>query len=120
MSAAPQLFTTMLQTRPRVSPWLQLAVIHRATDGVLQATACKAAISYPYSAESDVDGWMPALLAECTGQATGMELLESMIRCGNVPPETPPEQFGAFLAASISRGLIYMDEWAPPALSKAV
>jgi SAM-dependent methyltransferase len=116
LSARPEIYGAMLRARPIMSPRMQLAVIHRPANRVLRPEACNALVKYPYTAESEVDGWMPALLAECTGEATGLELFEKMQQCGNIPPETPPEKFGAFLAASVSRGLIYVEDFPLPKL----
>jgi SAM-dependent methyltransferase len=116
MAAHGRVGEALLQTRPIMSPHLHLAIIHRIEQGKLQVVDCKGAVQYPYNVEAELDNWMPALLASCNGRVTGMELFEHMRQNGNIPADAPPEKFGALLAALIARGLIYVEEFAPPAL----
>jgi hypothetical protein len=116
MAAKGQIRGALLQSRPIMSPHLHVAIVHRIEQGKLQVVDCKGAVQYPYNVEAELDNWMPALLAACNGRVTGMELFEHMRQNGSIPADAPPEKFGALLAALVARGLIYVEEFSPPAL----
>ncbi len=119
IATTPQVYHRLLAAYPRTSEHLQLAVVHRMQEGELRVSDCKAAVLYPFNIEATLDPWMPMLLASCNGRITGMQLYETMRAAGHIPADTPAEMFAALLAAFVSRGFIYVEEFAPPALRTA-
>ncbi|MFB3815807.1 MAG: methyltransferase [Terriglobales bacterium] len=117
--ASGHVYQHLLPLRPRISQHLQVAVVHRMQEGELRVADCKAAVDYPFNIEASLDPWMPTLLAACNGTLSINELCEVIRQTKNIPADTPPERFAALVAAFISRGFLYLDEFAPPRLRPA-
>jgi hypothetical protein len=116
IAGRPEVHQALLQACPVVSPHLQLAMVHRVQEGSLVVAECKAAVDYPYNVDAAVEPWMASLFDACDGRSTGMALFERMRRESHIPEDTPPLKFGALLAVFISRGFVYVEDFAPPAL----
>ncbi len=119
VATTPEAYQRLLASCPRTSEHLQVAMVHRMQEGELRVAHCKAATAYPFTVEVTLDPWMPLLLASCNGRITGLQLYEAMRGAGHIPADAPPEMFAALLAAFVSRGFIYVEEFAPPALKPA-
>ncbi len=117
LSSMPDANDAILRARPIMSPFLHLETMYNIQQGRVGKRAARATVPYPYNVEAALDEWMPGLIASCDGHVSVAELLSRLVQEGRIPADTPPQKFGALLAMLVSRGIVYVEEFPPPALS---
>jgi len=99
----------LLEARPRRSPHLYLAVLHRMNDGVLVPHEFLLRVKHPFEGECKCPAWVTALIEKCDGILSGHQLLELLKQLELIHPDTESSEFAEILRTLISSGFLEVD-----------
>jgi SAM-dependent methyltransferase len=100
---------TLLSSRLRVSPDLNLAVLHKVREGSLAPEEFLLRVNYPFDAECKCPGWCAGLVAACDGSRTAGETLEALKSDGVVDSHTEPAEFTDVIRVLLGSGFLESD-----------
>lgn len=112
-AASPESAARLLEARPKISPSLELQVVHRPGEGGLAPASFTVAANYPFNMECKIEPWTAAMLPACDGVRTCRELHQLCRERGWIPPQVQPEEFASFLATLISGGFLEIEGFSP-------
>ncbi len=90
----------------RIRPEFQLLATHKPSPEGLPPVKFQAITHYPFSMESEIQGWMSYLLARADGSKSGKELMDSLVQDQLLHPETPAESFAKLLGTFVAGGFL--------------
>jgi SAM-dependent methyltransferase len=99
----------VLQSRLRLSPELNLAVLNKVHEGALVPEEFLLRVKYPFDTEAKCPRWCAALVIACDGKKTGVELLNSLKAEGAIDPETDVTQFAEVIRVLLGSGFLQSD-----------
>jgi SAM-dependent methyltransferase len=102
----------VLNSGPKLSPHLYLAVLHSVKDGGLVPEEFLMRVRHPFESECKCPVWVARMLSHCTGERTGAELLEFLKQNEIIQQDAEPGEFAEILRALITSG--FMDVPAYP------
>jgi SAM-dependent methyltransferase len=105
----------LLEARPARSKNLEVQVVHRVKDGMLEPQDFTLQTEYPFRMESRVHPWTAALIEACDGARTGRELHGWFVEQGLIPRDVRAGDFARFLGSLISGGFLEIEGHKPPA-----
>jgi SAM-dependent methyltransferase len=104
-----QFLDRLRKSRLWASAHLELNVHHRLQDRQFVPDRVRLEIEYPFAMECKVEPWTAAMLALCDGLLTPSELLQACKRDGIVRPDTPEDEFLAYLKTLVLGGFLESD-----------
>jgi len=96
----------VLNSCPKLSPYLHLAVLHRVQDGGLVPEQFLMRVRHPFESECKCPAWVAQMLSHCTGERTGLELLGTLKEHQIVQQDTEPAEFAEVRRALIASGFM--------------
>jgi SAM-dependent methyltransferase len=102
-------YETILDSRLRLSPELNLAVLHRVRDGSLAPEEFLLRVKYPFEAECKCPAWCASLVLACDGVKTAREILEALQAAGTVDRETNPVEFTEVIKILLGSAFLLSD-----------
>lgn len=90
----------------KASEDLEVVITHRVESTGLEPQRFQAITRYPFEMESEIQGWMAALLGQCDGTRSVLELFASAKEQGMIHPETPIAEFIRLLSMFVSGGFL--------------
>jgi SAM-dependent methyltransferase len=100
---------TLLASRLRVSPELNLAVLHRVRESSLVAEEFLLRVNYPFDAECKCPRWCASLVAACDGSRTALETLQALKSDGIVDAVTNVSEFADVIRVLLGSGFLESD-----------
>jgi hypothetical protein len=107
----------LMELRPFLSPYAELAVTHRVRDGQLVPEVFSLRSSRPFEAECVIQPWLAQIVAHCDGKTSWLEHFERAKSGGVIPPGAPAGEFLEVLEPLVSNGLMWITERPLPGLS---
>jgi len=107
----------LLASRLRVSPELNLAVLHRVREGSLVPEEFLLRVNYPFDAECRCPRWCAGLVAACDGSRTAAETLDVLKTNGVVASGTDATEFADVIRVLLGSG--FLESEALPALPRS-
>jgi len=101
--------------RPFLSPYAEMAVLHRVRDGRLVPEVFSLRSNRPFEAECMLQPWLAQIAARCDGGTSWREHFERAKGDGMVPEATAAAEFLAVLEPLVSNGLLWIAERPFPA-----
>jgi SAM-dependent methyltransferase len=99
----------LLSSRLRVSPDLNLAVLHKVHQGSLVPEEFLLRVNYPFDAECKCPRWCAGLVSACDGSRTASETLQALKSDGVVDPHTEPAEFADVIRVLLGSGFLESD-----------
>jgi hypothetical protein len=98
-----------MESRPSLSPYAEMSVIHRVRDGGMVPEVFSLRCTRPFHAERRLPPWLAQIVSSCDGSTTWQELLETAGEAGLAPRGTASE-FLTVLDPLVSQGLLWIAE----------
>jgi len=99
----------LLGSRLRLSPELNLAVLHKMRGGSLAPAEFLLRVQYPFESECKCPNWCAALVLSCDGSRTAGEILEGLKRDGVVDQGTDAAEFAQVIRVLLGSGFLESD-----------
>jgi len=96
----------VLNSCPKLSPHLHLAVLHRVHDGGLVPEQFLMRVRHPFESECKCPAWVAEMLGHCTGERTGVQLLEFLKKHEVVQGDTEHAEFAEVLRTLVGSGFL--------------
>ena len=94
---APGGTAMLLESRPAISPFCELRIVHRVREGKFAAQEFTLESLQPFDSTLQCPGWLAQIVAECDGVRTWRELFAWAQEAGIVAPEESAEEFAQVL-----------------------
>ena len=107
-AAQPGAESMILDSRPRRSPYLHLAVLHGMQNGGLVPKEFMLRSQYPFEAECKCPSWVTDLVQRCEGTRSGRELLDDLKQDEVIQRDTEFGEFVEILKTLASSGFLEM------------
>jgi SAM-dependent methyltransferase len=105
-AAQPGARNMMLDSHPRLSPYLHLAVLHAMQNGGLVPKEFMLRARHPFESECKCPAWVAALIGKCDGTGSGRELLEELKQTEVIQRDTDAGEFAEILKMLTSSGFL--------------
>jgi methylase of polypeptide subunit release factors len=114
MLASPSGVGLLLQSRPLVSPDLELHVVHSMRKGQLAPSKFRLRTAYPFEVDNECPPWVATLVARCDGKTTAREHFEAGQRDNWIRSDMTIEEFAQTLAGLVSGGMVEIEGFLTP------
>jgi len=105
----------LMDLRPFLSPYAEMAVLHRVREGRLVPAVFSLRSGRPFEAECVLEPWLAQIAARCDGETSWRQHFERAKSDGAVPAATAEQEFLDLLDPLISNGLLWIAEKPFPA-----
>jgi SAM-dependent methyltransferase len=113
-AASPGFEDRLLQSRPRLAPWLQLAVTHVVDHSALVPGRFELRSVYPFTVTVACPGYVAMSVGACDGVRTALEIFEDLKRQEVLDSGMTPRQFAADLLQLVSHAFLEIEEFPLP------
>ena len=104
----------LLETRPALSPFCELHIVHRVQDGRFSGEEFRLEAAQPFDARVRCHGWLAQIVSQCDGVTTWREHFASAQEAGIVDPGGTVEDFAQVLRPLMSTGILQSADWPFP------
>jgi len=107
----------LMEVRPCLSPYAELAVTHRVREGQLAPEVFSLRSNRPFEADCMLQPWLMQIVAQCDGKTTWREHFEGAKSSGAIHESTRAGEFLEVLEPLVSNGLLWIAEKPLPGLA---
>ena len=111
---APDGLAMLLETRPALSPFCELHIVHRVHDGRFSGEEFRLEAAQPFDARVRCHGWLAQIVSQCDGVTTWREHFAAAREAGIVDPGGTVEDFAQVLRPLMSTGILQSADWPFP------
>lgn len=107
--------SSILNAKLRLSPDLNMAVLHKMRGSSLAPADFMLRVQYPFESECKCPEWCAAVILLCDGNRTGGGILEELKQNGAIDPLTDHSEFAEVIRLLLRSGFLECDAFpAPP------
>ena len=110
----PDGLAMLLETRPALSPFCELHIVHRVHDGRFSSEEFRLEATQPFEARVRCHGWLAQIVSQCDGVTTWREHFAAAREAGIVDPGGTEEDFAQVLRPLMSTGILQSADWPFP------
>jgi hypothetical protein len=110
----PDGLAMLLETRPALSPFCELHIVHRVHDGRFSGEEFRLEAAQPFDARVRCHGWLAQIVSQCDGVTTWREHFAAAREAGIVDPGGTVEDFAQVLRPLMSTGILQSADWPFP------
>ena len=103
---APDGLAMLLESRPTISPYCELHIVHRVRDGQFAGEEFTLETAQPFDARVRCHGWLAQIVSQCNGVTTWREHFASAQQTGVAAPGDTVEDFAQVLRPLMSTGIL--------------
>jgi SAM-dependent methyltransferase len=113
-SARPDFDEALLEARLRIASHVSLQVTHRLVDRELVPSEFRVKSDYPFVSDANISPWLAAVIGNCDGDRTAMDIYAEMQAQKDVAPQMSAHEFAGYLRLMISHGFLEMEQFPLP------
>jgi SAM-dependent methyltransferase len=106
--------TMLLECRPTISPFCELHIVHRVTDGRFAGEEYTLEAKRPFEGKVRCHGWLAQIVAQCDGVKTWRDHFAWAQEAGIAGSGDTAEEFAQVLRPLMSMGLLRSADWPMP------
>jgi SAM-dependent methyltransferase len=111
---APGGIEMLLESRPAISPFCELRIVHRVREGRFAGEGFTLESAQPFDSTVQCQGWLAQIVSECDGVKTWREHYAGAQEAGIVAPGDTAEDFAQVLRSLVSAGILRLADWPAP------
>jgi SAM-dependent methyltransferase len=105
-SVAPDILPRLLDTPVVASPELHMRLDHTLKADRWVTKECALSTATPFLVEAKCPAWVAGLVAQCDGNRTTREHMDSLKSSGTLPPQFPEAEFAKMIWTLIDGGIL--------------
>ena len=114
LRANPSSAELLLRSRPRISPDVELHVVHTQRHTELSPSKFTLRTAYPFTVEYECPKWVATFVARCKGKTTALEHFEMGKADQWIPADLSTDQVSDTLGDLVSRGILEIKDFELP------
>jgi SAM-dependent methyltransferase len=111
---APDGIAMLLASRPEISPFCELHIVHRVREGRFAGEEFTLQAPKPFDSTMQCQGWLAQIVSECDGVKSWREHFAWARQAGIAAAGDTAEDFAEVLRTLVSAGILRLPDWPVP------